>query len=89
MRITRNRLGWTAAAVCLWGLATGVATAQTPSCQVTYTWTLGAGQTLNAATLRTFAAQMGGNGTAHATTGDTYTVNYTVGGVARTQTGSF
>ena len=37
MRITRNRLAWTAAAVCLWGLATGVATAQTPSCQVTYT----------------------------------------------------
>ena len=37
MRITRNRLGWTAAAVCLWGLASGVATAQTPSCQVTYT----------------------------------------------------
>ncbi|HEU5138007.1 MAG TPA: glycoside hydrolase family 6 protein [Steroidobacteraceae bacterium] len=37
MRITRTRLGLTAAAVCLWGLATGAATAQTPSCQVTYT----------------------------------------------------
>src|SRR5688572_11027770 len=37
MRIIRHRLAWTAAAVCLWGLATGVATAQTPSCQVTYT----------------------------------------------------
>ncbi len=37
MRITRHRLGWTAAAVCLWALAAGVATAQTPSCQVTYT----------------------------------------------------
>jgi cellulose 1,4-beta-cellobiosidase len=56
---------------------------------VTYTWTLNAGQQLGASTSRTFAAQMGGNGTAHATTGDTYTVNYTVGGVARTQTGSF
>jgi hypothetical protein len=32
---------------------------------------------------------MGGNGTAHPTTGDTWTVNYTTGGVARTQTGSF
>jgi len=56
---------------------------------VTYTWMLVAGQTLNAATMRTFAAQMGGNGTAHPTTGDTWTVNYTTGGVARTQTGSF
>jgi len=56
---------------------------------VTYTWTLSAGQTLNAATLRTFAAQMGGNGTAHPTTGDTWTVNYTTGGVVRTQTGGF
>jgi len=56
---------------------------------VTYTWTLVAGQQLSAATMRTFAAQMGGNGTAHPTTGDTWTVNYTTGGVARTQTGSF
>jgi len=56
---------------------------------VTYTWTLNAGQTLGASTSRTFAAQMGGNGTAHPTTGDTYTVTYTVGGVSRTQTGSF
>ena len=37
--------------------------------------------------MRTFAAQMGGNGTAHPVTGDTWTVNYTTGGVARTQTG--
>ena len=44
---------------------------------------------LNAATMRTFAAQMGGNGTTHPTTGDTWTVNYTTGGVARTQTGGF
>jgi chitin-binding protein len=56
---------------------------------VTYTWTLNAGQQLGASTSRTFAAQMGGNGTAHPTSGDTYTVNYTVGGVVRTQTGSF
>ena len=47
------------------------------------------GQQLSAATMRTFAAQMGGNGTAHPVTGDTWTVNYTTGGVARTQTGRF
>jgi cellulose 1,4-beta-cellobiosidase len=56
---------------------------------VTYTWTLGAGQTLNPATLRTFAAQLGGTGTAHPATGDRWTVNYTTGGVARTLTGGF
>jgi len=37
MRISRHRLAWTASAVCLWALAAGVASAQTPSCQVTYT----------------------------------------------------
>jgi cellulose 1,4-beta-cellobiosidase len=37
MRILSHRLAWTAAAVCLWALAAGVASAQTPSCQVTYT----------------------------------------------------
>jgi cellulose 1,4-beta-cellobiosidase len=37
MRISSHRLAWTAAAVCLWALAAGVASAQTPSCQVTYT----------------------------------------------------
>jgi len=56
---------------------------------VTYSWTLGAGQTLNAATMRTFAAQLGGTGTAHPVTGDTWTVSYTSGGVARTQSGGF
>jgi len=56
---------------------------------VTYTWTLGSGQTLSAATLRTFAAQLGGTGTAHPVTGDTWTVSYTTGGVARTQSGGF
>jgi cellulose 1,4-beta-cellobiosidase len=37
MRISSHRLAWSAAAVCLWALATGVASAQSPSCQVTYT----------------------------------------------------
>jgi predicted carbohydrate-binding protein with CBM5 and CBM33 domain len=56
---------------------------------VTYTWTLASGQTLNASTMRTFAAQLGGTGTAHPTSGDTWTVAYTTGGVARTQSGTF
>jgi cellulose 1,4-beta-cellobiosidase len=64
---------------------TNVSTATT----ITYTWTLNAGQQLGAAASRTFAAQMGGTGTAHPVTGDTWTVNYTTGGVARTQTGTF
>ena len=56
---------------------------------ITYTFTLGAGQTLSAGNNRTFAAQMGGTGTAHPTSGDTYTVTYTTGGVTRTQSGTF
>lgn len=59
------------------------------SSAVTYTWTLAPGQTLNASTMRAFAAQLGGTGTAHPTSGDTWTVAYTTGGVARTQTGTF
>ena len=56
---------------------------------VTYTWTLNAGQQLGAATLRTFAAQIGGNGTAHPATGDTWTVNYTTGGSGAHADGDF
>ena len=56
---------------------------------ITYQWTLPAGQNLGASTSRTFAAQMGGTGTAHATSGDTYTITYTTGGVTRTQSGTF
>jgi cellulose 1,4-beta-cellobiosidase len=56
---------------------------------ITYQFTLAPGQTLSAGTNRTFAAQMGGTGTAHPTTGDTYTVIYTSGGVQRTQSGTF
>jgi hypothetical protein len=40
-------------------------------------------------TQRTFAAQLGGNGTVHPVTGDTWTVSYTTGGVARSQSGTF
>jgi chitin-binding protein len=56
---------------------------------IVYTWTLGSGQQLGASTQRTFAAQLGGNGTVHPVTGDTWTVNYTTGGVARSQSGTF
>ncbi|HKE94262.1 MAG TPA: endo-1,4-beta-xylanase [Povalibacter sp.] len=56
---------------------------------VTYQFTLAAGQTLNAGTNRVFAAQTSGNGTAHPTSGDSYTVTYTSGGQTTTQTGTF
>ena len=59
------------------------------SSTVTYTWTLNSGQSLGASSSRTFAAQFGGNGSVHPVTGDTWTVTYTTGGVARTQTGTF
>jgi hypothetical protein len=56
---------------------------------ITYTFTLAAGQTLGASTSRTFAAQTGGNGTAHPTAGDTWTVSYTTGGQSFTSSGTF
>jgi chitin-binding protein len=54
-----------------------------------YTWTLNAGQQLGASTMRTFAAQIGGNGTTHPISGDLWRVDYTTGGTARTQNGTF
>src|SRR5262245_19711200 len=56
---------------------------------ITYQFTLAAGQTLGTGTNRLFAAQMTGSGTVHPTSGDTYTVTYTTGGVSFTQTGHF
>ena len=58
---------------------------------IVYTWTLASGQQLGTSSLRTFAAQIGGNGTAHPTTGDSWRVNYTVTGNSTVQTlqGSF
>lgn len=56
---------------------------------ITYQFTLGTGVTLSPATSRAFAVQLGGSGTAHPTSGDTYTVTYTTGGVTRTQSGTF
>src|SRR5215475_5127288 len=56
---------------------------------ITYQFNLAAGQTLGTGTNRLFAAQMSGSGTVHPTSGDTYTVTYTIGGVSFTQTGHF
>lgn len=56
---------------------------------ITYQYTLSAGQTLGAATNRTFAAQMSGTGTVHPTSGDTYSVTYTTGGQSFTVSGTF
>jgi endo-1,4-beta-xylanase len=56
---------------------------------ITYQFTLAPGQTLGPGTNRTFAAQMSGAGTVHPTSGDTYTITYTIGGASFTQTGQF
>ena len=56
---------------------------------ITYTFTLAAGQTLSPATGRLFAMQMSGNGTAHPTAGDTYTVSYNAGSGTQTTSGTF
>ena len=59
------------------------------SSAVTYQFTLASGQTLSPSTSRQFVAQASGNGTAHPTSGDTYTVTYTTGGAQYTQSGTF
>jgi mannan endo-1,4-beta-mannosidase len=56
---------------------------------ITYQFTLAAGQSLSPSTNRQFVAQASGTGTPHPTSGDTYTVTYTTGGVQRTQSGPF
>jgi mannan endo-1,4-beta-mannosidase len=56
---------------------------------ITYVFSLNAGQTLTPGTNRTFAVQMGGNGTVHPTAGDTYSVTGTAGGQPFTLTGTF
>jgi endoglucanase len=64
-------------------------TSTSTTATVTYQFTLNAGQTLPASTGRTFAIQTSGNGTAHPTAGDTYTVTYTSGGQSFTTSGHF
>jgi hypothetical protein len=56
---------------------------------ITYQFSLTAGQTLGAGTGWLFDAQMGGTGTVHTTSGDTYTLTYTTGGATFTQSGHF
>jgi endoglucanase len=56
---------------------------------ITYQFTLAAGQSLGAGSGRIFAAQSSGTGTVHPTAGDLYSVTYTTGGVAYTQSGHF
>jgi endoglucanase len=55
---------------------------------VSYTFILNAGQTLYPGSW-IFAAQYGGTGTMHTTSGDTYTLSYTSGGTAYTLNGTF
>jgi hypothetical protein len=56
---------------------------------ITYTFTLASGQTLARGTSWTFAGQAGGSGTAHPTSGDTFTVTYSTGGASTTLSGHF
>jgi hypothetical protein len=56
---------------------------------ITYQFALASGSTLGAGSGWKFAAQTSGSGTAHPTTGDTFTVTYTTGGASFTQTGHF
>jgi endoglucanase len=55
---------------------------------ITYQYNLSAAQTLSPGSYL-FDAQMSATGTAHPTTGDTFTVTYTTGGQTFTQTGHF
>ena len=64
------------------------ATRSTPTA-VVYEYVLRPGQSLNSGGYKLFAAQASGNGTAHSTSGDTYEVRYTVGGVSFTESGRF
>jgi mannan endo-1,4-beta-mannosidase len=57
--------------------------------QVVYTYTLNSGQTISPGSGRAFAAQMSGNGTAHPTAGDSWTVTGTAGGSAINLSGTF
>jgi endoglucanase len=62
-------------------------TGNTNPAAITYTWTL-SGQ-MGPGAGRLFVAQTNGNGTAHPSAGDTWTLTYTVGGQNFTQSGTF
>jgi hypothetical protein len=59
------------------------------SSTISYQFTLASGQTLGRGSGWIFAAQSSGSGTAHPTSGDTFTVSYTTGGASFSQTGHF
>ena len=63
-------------------------TGNTNPATITYTWTLAPG-IVGPGTNRQFSAQTNGTGTAHPTSGDTYTITYTTGGVTCTSNGTF
>jgi hypothetical protein len=71
-----------------WGNMLSMGNRQTSS-TVIYNYTLNAGQSVPAGENWVVAAQFGGNGTPHPTSGDTYTLTATSGGVARVLTGTF
>ncbi len=71
-----------------WGNMLSMTSRQTGT-SIIYIYALNSGQTVPAGSNWLTAAQFGGNGTPHATSGDTFTVSLTSGGVARTLTGSF
>jgi hypothetical protein len=56
--------------------------------KIAYGFALASGQTMRAGSY-TFAAQMSGNGKAHAASGDSWIMTYTAGGVTSTVSGSF
>lgn len=56
---------------------------------IVFVYTLNAGQTLPVGTNQTFGAQITGTGTPHPTTGDTYSITATSGGVSNTLSGHF
>ena len=57
--------------------------------QVVYTYRLAPGQTVPVGSAWRIGSQYSGNGTPHATAGDTFSVTATAGGVTTTGTGHF
>jgi cellulose 1,4-beta-cellobiosidase len=71
-----------------WGNMLSMSSRQTAG-SIVYTYVLNAGQTVPAGSNWLTAAQFGGNGTPHPTSGDVFTVSATSGGVVRTLSGTF
>jgi aryl-phospho-beta-D-glucosidase BglC (GH1 family) len=71
-----------------WGNMLSMSSRQTAT-SIIYSYVLNAGQTVPAGSNWLTAAQLGGNGTLHPTSGDTFTVSAASGGVVRVVTGTF